>query len=84
MPDTSLFMPDTITAALQANLAAGLRALADALDAGELDGRFFNAVPGAGGRSDDRLHLRIVFDVAAPVVRTLASASSISKLAGGS
>ena len=44
MPDTSLFMPDTISAALQENLAAGLRALADALDAGELDGRFFNAI----------------------------------------
>jgi len=41
---------------LRVSLASGSRALADALDAQELDGRFIGA-SAAGGRYDDRLHL---------------------------
>ena len=67
MQGTSLFIPDTISDALRSNLATGLRALADALDTQNLDGKFISARAAAGGRHDDRLHLRIVLDVAAPI-----------------
>lgn len=72
MHDASLFLPDTISDALRVNLASGLRALADAVNAQELDGRFIGASAAAGGRYDDRLHLRIVLDVAAPIVQLIA------------
>jgi hypothetical protein len=80
MQNASLFLPDTIADSLRINLASGLRALADALDAEELDGEFLSANAMAGGRYDDRLHLRIVVDIAAPVVRMIASGSSALKL----
>jgi hypothetical protein len=80
MHDASLFLPDTISESLHTNLANGLRALADALDAQELDGKFIRASAVAGGRYDDRLHLRIVLDVAAPVLRSIPPAGSILKL----
>jgi hypothetical protein len=80
--NTSLFLPDAISDSLRVNLASGLRALADSLDAQELDGRFFGANAMAGGRYDDRLHLRIVLDVAAPVVRMIAHESSMLKRDG--
>lgn len=63
MDGAALFIPETISDALGANLATGLRALADALDARNLDGKFISASAGAGGRHDNRLHLRIVLDV---------------------
>jgi hypothetical protein len=72
MDDAALFIPETISNALRANLATGLRALADALDAQHLDGKFISASAAAGGRHDDRLHLRIVLDVAAPIIQTIA------------
>ncbi len=80
MHNASLFVPDTISDSLRLNLAIGLRALADALDAQKLDGRFVSANAAAGGRYDDRLHLRIVLEVAAPVVRIIAPKSSKLKL----
>jgi hypothetical protein len=80
MRDTSLFLPDTISDALRGDLATGLRAVADALDARKLDGKFVSASAVAGGRHDDRLHLRIVLDVAAPVIRTIALDGSTLKL----
>ena len=80
MRDTSLFLPDTISDALRDDLATGLRAIADALDARKLDGKFISASAAAGGRHDDRLHLRIVLDVAAPIVQTIAPDGSTLKL----
>lgn len=80
MSNTSLFVPDAISAALRDNLAAGLRELADALDARDLDGKLISAVPGAGGRYDDRLHLRVLLDIAGPVVQALSPPASTWKL----
>ena len=80
MQGTSLFIPDTISDALRSNLATGLRALADALDTQNLDGKFISASAAAGGRHDDRLHLRIVLDVAAPIIQTIAPDGSTLKL----
>jgi hypothetical protein len=80
MRDTSLFLPDTISDALRSDLATGLRAIADALDARKLDGKFVSASAAAGGRHDDRLLLRIVLDVAAPIIQTIAPEGSKLKL----
>lgn len=80
MHNASLFIPETISDALHSDLATGLRAIADALDAQELDGRFISASAAAGGRYDDRLHLRIVLDVAAPVVQSIKPVPSPLKL----
>ncbi len=80
MRDTFLFLPDTISDALRGDLATGLRAIADALDARKLDGKFVSASAAAGGRHDDRLHLRIVLDVAAPIIQTIALDGSTLKL----
>ena len=80
MYDASLFVPDSISDALRSDLATGLRAIADALDADQLDGRFVSANAAAGGRYDDRLHLRIVLDVAAPIIQSIASIPSRLKL----
>lgn len=80
MQDAFLFVPDTISNSLRINLASGLRAIADALDTQELDGKFISASAAAGGRYDDRLHLRIVFDVAAPVIRMIAPDAPTLKL----
>jgi hypothetical protein len=80
MRDASLFLPDTISDVLHADLAIGLRTLADALDTQELDGRFISANPVAGGRNDDRLHLRIVLDIAAPIIQVIAPEASTLKL----
>ena len=74
------FLPDTISDALLGDLATGLRAIADALDARKLDGKFVSASAAAGGRHDDRLHLRIVLDVAAPIIQTIALDGSTLKL----
>ncbi len=82
MHDASLFLPDTISDSLRVNLASGLRALADALEAQELDGKFVGASAAAGGRYDNRLHLRIVVDVSAPIVRMIASEPSTLNLPG--
>jgi hypothetical protein len=54
MRDVSLFVPDTISDALRNDLATGLRAIADALDARKLAGKFISASAAAGGRHDDR------------------------------
>ena len=80
MHDTSLFVPETISDALRSDLATGLRAIADALDAGKLDGIFVSASPAAGGRYDERLHLRVVLDLAAPIIEQLEPETSTKKL----
>ena len=41
MEERAVFDPDEIRAVCQANLAAGLRAIADALNAGELTGTLY-------------------------------------------
>jgi len=71
MHNASLLLPETITEALRDDLAAGLRTIADALDGDQLDGKFISANAAAGGRHDDRLHLRIVLDVAAPIIQII-------------
>ena len=80
MHDASLFVPEIISEALRSDLATGLRTIADALDGHQLDGTFVSANAAAGGGYDDRLHLRIVLDVAAPVIQSIASTPSILKL----
>lgn len=80
MRDTSLFIPDAISDALRTDLASGLRAIADAIDRRELEGRYISSNVGAGGRNDERLHLRIVFDFAAPIVRSLREQADSARL----
>ena len=80
MLDASLFVPETISEALRSDLATGLRAIADALEGHQLDGKLVRTNAAAGSRYDDRLHLRIVFDVAAPIIQSIASKPSTSKL----
>ncbi len=80
MRDASLFVPERISDALHSDLATVLHAIADALDARKLDAKFVSASPAAGGRHDDRLHLRIVLDVAAPIIQHLPSDASPWKL----
>lgn len=64
-----LFLPDTISEALDTDLASGLRAIADALDGGHLDGRHLSTMAAAGGSHDERIHLRVSLDLAAPIVQ---------------
>ena len=80
MHDASLFIPESISDALRSGLPTALRAIADALDAGKVDGKFVSASPAAGGRYDERLHLRIVLDLAAPIVEHLEPETSTRKL----
>jgi len=80
MQDTSLFIPESISKALSEDLVTGQRALADALDLHQLDGRFVSANAGAGGRRDDRLHLRIVLHVAAPIIQVTVQGTPPVKL----
>ncbi len=64
-----LFLPETISEALDTNLATGLRAIADALDSGHLDGKHLGTIAAAGGSHDDRIHLRVSLDLAAPILQ---------------
>lgn len=80
MRDTSLFIPDAISDALRTDLAGGLRAIAEALDRSQLAGRYISSNAGAGGRNDERLHLRIVFDLAAPIVQSQGDQAETAKL----
>ncbi|WP_263385887.1 hypothetical protein [Granulicella arctica] len=80
MRDTSLFLPDAIEDALRSNLESGLRSLADAIASKQLDGTFLGSIAAAGGRNDDRIHLRITIDVAAPILRSIVSSASTLKL----
>jgi hypothetical protein len=80
MRDASLFLPDTISEALRGDLATGLRAIADALDARKLDGKFVSASAAAGWTTRRPTALRIVVDVAAPIIQTIALDGSTLKL----
>ena len=77
MQDSSLFIPESISKALREDLASGLRSLAEALDRHQLAGRFVSAKAAAGGCNDDRMHLRIVLDVAAPIIRAIKAHNTI-------
>lgn len=70
MDERAAFDPDEIRAVCHTNLAAGLRAIADALDAGELTGTLYG-VTGNGFVSwrDTRAHVILSVDLAAEVFR---------------
>lgn len=80
MHNASLFVPEAIAEALRSDLASGLRAIADALDGHHLNGKFVSANSAAGGRYDDRLHLRIVLDVTAPIIQSVDNETLEAKL----
>lgn len=68
-----IFTPDEIQAALDKNLAAGLRQLADAIEAGTIDGRCIDCQGNGftGPKVDARAHLMLRIDLAAPIRQTL-------------
>ena len=65
-----LFLPETISDTLDSNLANGLRAIADALDSGQLSGRHLGTMAAAGPPHDERIHLRVSLDLAAEILQT--------------
>lgn len=69
-----IFTPDEIQAKLDRNLAAGLRELAAAIEAGQIDGKLIDC-QGNGlwsARSNDtRAHLMLRVDLAAPIRQVL-------------
>jgi hypothetical protein len=66
-----VFMPDEIEAAMDKNLAAGLRQLADALDAGTIEGRCIDCKGhGFTANHDPRAHVLLRIDLAAHVRTT--------------
>lgn len=73
----TVFTPDEIQAAMDKNLAAGLRQLADALEAGAIDGKCIDCIGhGLGPKNDDRAHLMLRIDLAAPVRQTFPEGES--------
>lgn len=70
--ETIVFMPDEIQTALDRNLASGLRQLADAIEAGQIDGKCIDCNGnGFTGGNDLRAHLMLRIDLAAPIRQTL-------------
>lgn len=66
------FTPDEIQAAMDRNLAAGLRQLADAIEAGAIDGKCIDCTGnGFTPKNDERAHLMLRIDLAAPIRQTL-------------
>ncbi len=62
------FDPDSIRIALARNLPEGLRALADAIESGAVDGRLLNCEGyGFTKWNDTRAHVLATIDLAAPV-----------------
>lgn len=62
------FTPDEIQSAMDKNLATGLRQLADALDAGAIEGKCIDCKGhGFGPKDDSRAHLLLRIDLAAPI-----------------
>ena len=68
MSEIATFDPTSIQTECDRNLARGLRMVADALDAGQLDGKCIS-VQGHGfiGPQDQRAHVLLKIDLAAPV-----------------
>ena len=75
--EVRVFDADAIQQTMDRNLAAGLRMLADAIESGQLEGRLMRA-QAVGGR-DDRAHIVVSIDVAAPVF-TLTRGSDVKEL----
>jgi hypothetical protein len=70
--EIAVFMPDEIEASLDRNLPNGLRQLADALEAGTIEGRCIDCRGhGFTPKDDPRAHLLLRIDLAAPVMRVL-------------
>ena len=80
MQGTSYSFPTQLPTRCGAIWRRVLRALADALEIQNLDGKFISASAAAGGRHDDRLHVRIVLDVAAHIIQTIAPDGSTLEL----
>lgn len=60
------FDPDSIGEAMRASVPEALRALADAIDAGEIEARFISAkAHGLHDYRDTRMHLDLRIDLAA-------------------
>jgi hypothetical protein len=72
-PAISIFTPDEIQAALDKNLAAGLRQLADAIEASAIDGKVIDCRGNGftGPKVDARAHLLLRIDLAAPIRQVL-------------
>ncbi len=65
---SAFFTPDEIQSSMYRNLAAGLRQLADAIEGGTIDGKFLDCKGhGFGPKNDDRAHLLLRVDLAAPI-----------------
>jgi hypothetical protein len=74
---TVVFTPDEIQAAMDKNLAAGLRQLADEIDAGRIDGKCIDCNGnGFTGGNDVRAHLMLRIDLAAPIRQTFPEGES--------
>lgn len=68
LKEVIFFASDKIQAVMDKNLAAGLRQLADALDAGTIDGKCIDCQGhGFGPKYDERAHLMLRIDLAAPI-----------------
>lgn len=67
-----VFTPDEIQAAMDKNLAAGLRQLADAIEVGTIDGKCIDCQGhGFGPKDDARAHVLLRIDLAAPIRQAL-------------
>jgi hypothetical protein len=65
------FTPDEIEASMDKNLAAGLRQLADAIEAGTIDGHCIDCKGhGFTKKGDERAHVMLRIDMAAPIKQT--------------
>jgi hypothetical protein len=75
MREIIMFTPGAIETALDKNLAGGLRQLADALEAGAIDGKCIDCKGhGFVPKGDERAHLMLRIDLAAPVKQTTLAA----------
>jgi hypothetical protein len=67
-----VFTPDEIQAALDKNLATGLRQLADAIEGGAIDGKVIDCQGnGFTAKGDDRAHVMLRIDLAAEIRKVL-------------
>jgi len=69
LPTTVVFTPDEIQTAMDRNLPTGLRQLADAIEAGAIDGKCIDCAGNGftGPKNDERAHVILRIDLAAPI-----------------
>jgi hypothetical protein len=68
MFESFTFMPDEIQTAMDRDLAAALRELADAIEAGRIDARCIDCKGnGFTAKHDTRAHVTLRLDLAAPI-----------------